>query len=104
MSVNKQFSMKFLAEFHRISHFISFLISLNPSPSISTAGSSSTIFYTLDGELLGTAFTRVRRPELLRPAIGLHSPRERVSFHLGYAPPADDGPGGVLKVGDSRRH
>ena len=58
------------------------------------------IFYTVDGEVVGTPFKRVPRPERLHPCVGLHSPGESVRLHFGgsaagflaSAPPAPPAP------------
>ena len=48
--------------------------------------SKATIFYTRDGEMIGTPFTDVERPSRLRPTVGLHSPGERCVPHApGWA-------------------
>ena len=46
-------------------------------------GSPASIFFTLDGILVGVPFRGVVRPELLRPAVGMHSEGEAVSIHFG---------------------
>ena len=46
-------------------------------------GTDGRIFFTLDGQLVGTPFTAVERPDLLRPSVGLHSPNERLQLCFG---------------------
>jgi hypothetical protein len=45
-------------------------------------GRDDSIFYTLNGKLLGTPFKGIAEPAKLRPAVGLHSAGERVRFEL----------------------
>ena len=44
------------------------------------------IFYTLNGSLLGFAFREVRCADSLVPAVGVHSPGERVRLRFGGEP------------------
>ena len=48
--------------------------------------SSGVVFYTVDGMLVGSPFDRVAKPHMLHPAVGLHSPHERVTPVLGGTP------------------
>ena len=47
----------------------------------------ATIFFTLNGELVGAPFEHVKAAELLHPAVGLHSPGEAVELNFagGFA-------------------
>ena len=49
------------------------------SPSMASAQ----IFFTVDGKYVGTPFTHVPNAEMLRPAIGVHSPGEVVELNFG---------------------
>lgn len=45
----------------------------------------ATVFFTKNGKLVGAPFDNVPEPTLLRPAVGLGSPREKVRLRLGIA-------------------